>query len=84
MTSHPNICQNHRQWLTLARSGGSLTSDERGETMRCTEQGCTREATHIVGTIVQALSLKDYREVCKKHGKQYALNYGYHLMKGNK
>lgn len=52
--------------------------------MECTQKGCTKKATHLVGIIVQAQSLDDYREVCKKHGKEYALNYGYHLMKGKK
>lgn len=52
--------------------------------MECTEQGCHKNATHLVATIVHALSFKDYREVCRKHGRKYALNYGYHLMKGRK
>lgn len=52
--------------------------------MKCTEPGCDKIATHLVATIVRALSFEDYREVCKKHGNQYAFNYGYHLMKGSK
>lgn len=52
--------------------------------MQCTQKGCTTKATHLVGIVVNSLSLKDYREVCKKHGKEYSLNYGYHLMKGRK
>lgn len=52
--------------------------------MQCTEKGCEQKATHLVGTVVNALSFDDYREVCRKHGRQYALNYGYHLMKGSK
>lgn len=52
--------------------------------MECTQVGCTKEATHLVAKIVDALSLEDYRAVCKQHGKEYSLNYGYHLMKGRK
>lgn len=52
--------------------------------MKCTEPGCDKVATHLVATIVHSLNFNDYREVCKKHGRQYSKNYGYHLMRGHK
>lgn len=49
---------------------------------KCTENNCNDKATHQVGKIVNAIRFpEDYRPVCKKHGRHYSINYGYHLVK---
>lgn len=87
-TCHPSICRIERSPLTPAQSGGRLTLDERGESMQCTEETCTKKATHLIAIRRGRLNyftfnFRHYREVCRTHGNEYSL-LGYHLMKGSK